>query len=236
MDSEALKRLAALKAMEWIEDGMVLGLGTGSTVRHLLEELGAARSRGELGSIVGVPTSEDTRRRAEALGIPLSDLSRHPEIDLTLDGADEVDPQLDLIKGLGGALLREKIVATASRAFIVLVDNSKIVDQLGQKAPLPVEIDPFSHGIQEIFLRGLGCEPRLRLASSGEPFRTDGGSWILDCHFARGIDDPGAIAAALDTRPGIIEHGLFLKMADRVIVASDDGIEVLERAEEGSCR
>src|SRR5690606_5905899 len=142
--------------------------------------------------------SEDTRRRADELGIPLSNLEAHPRLDITLDGADEFDPQLDLIKGLGGALLREKLVAIASDRLVILADESKRVDRLGPKAPLPVEIDPFGLGIQLPFLRELGCEPRVREARPDEPYRTDGGNLIVDCHFDGGIPEPSAVALALD--------------------------------------
>ncbi len=232
--SEELKRAVGFEAAALIEEGMTVGLGTGSTVRYLLEAVGERRRRGELASIVGVPTSEDTRRRAEGLGIPLTDLSASPRIDLTLDGADEVDPALDVIKGLGGALLREKLVATASSRFVVLVDASKRVAQLGEKAPLPVEIDPFSLGIQLPFLRDLGCEPVLREGADGAPFLTDGGNLIVDCHFPQGIADAEALAATLDRRPGIFEHGLFLGMVERVLVGTENGVEVTTRSAGGS--
>lgn len=233
MDSESLKRAVGWKAVEWIQDGMVLGLGTGSTVRHLLDAIAGRRAEGELTRIVGVPTSEDTRRRAEALGIPLGDLSSHPRIDVALDGADEVTPDLDLIKGLGGALLREKLVAISAASFIILADHSKLVTRLGEKAPVPVEVDPFGIGIQEPFLRSFGCEPTLRRTPDGHPIATDGGNLLVDCHFRGGIEDPEALALALDRRPGIMEHGLFLGMATRLVVASAGGIEVVERRREG---
>jgi ribose 5-phosphate isomerase A len=227
--SEEQKRAAGERAVGWIEDGMAVGLGTGSTVRYLLEAIARRRAGGELARIVGVPTSEDTRRRAESLGIPLTDLQRHPRLDLAVDGADEVDPGLDLIKGLGGALLREKIVAVASASFVILADESKRVARLGERAPLPVEIDPFGLGIQEPFLRALGCEPRLRRGADGEPLATDGGNLILDCYFEGGIPDVYGVAAALDGRAGIFEHGLFLGLATRAVIATDSGIEVLDR-------
>lgn len=228
-DSESLKRAVGERAVEWIEDGMVVGLGTGSTVRHLLDVIGERRAEGQLQSIVGVPTSEDTRIRATRLGIPLGDLASHPRLDIALDGADEFDPSLDLIKGLGGALLREKLVAVASRSFIALVDESKRVPKLGTRAPVPVEIDPYSVGIQFDFLTGLGCEPRLRKDAQGRDFQTDGGHLIIDCYFPDGLADAEAIALELDRRPGVMEHGLFLGFAERVLVAGGDGVIVLER-------
>jgi ribose 5-phosphate isomerase A len=228
-DTEELKKAAAQRAAEWIEDGMAVGLGTGSTVRHLLEAIRDRLSRGELPNIIGIPTSEATRAHATECGIPLSNLERHPRLDLAIDGADEVDPALDLIKGLGGALLREKVVAAAAADFIVLVDETKRVDRLGTRAPVPVEIDPFSYGFQLPFLRAAGCDPRLRLDRSGGPFRSDGGHLILDCHFPDAVPDPLAFADRLDARPGVLEHGLFLGMCRRVVVAAATGVELLER-------
>jgi ribose 5-phosphate isomerase A len=224
---DELKREVGFRAAALIEDGMMLGLGTGSTVRYLLEAIAERRGRGELVRIVGVPTSEDTRRRSEALGIPLGDLTAFPRLDLALDGADEVDPTLNLIKGLGGALLREKIVVTAAADFIALVDESKRVDRLGRQAPLPVEIDPFSLGIQLPFLRDLGCDPRLRLGPAGGPLRTDGGHVVVDCYFPEGIDDSHALADRLDSRPGVLEHGLFLDCTSQVLVATPSGCQIL---------
>jgi ribose 5-phosphate isomerase A len=226
------KRRAAVRAADFIRDGMVLGLGTGSTVRYLLDEIGARRAAGEWAGIVGVPTSEDTARRARSLGIPIATLADHPVIDLTIDGADEVDPQLDLIKGLGGALMREKIVASVSRAMVVIVDETKIVDRLGTRAPLPVEVEPFAAAVLVPFFRELGADPSLRLDQGGDPYRTDGGNLIFDCRFPAGIEDARALDAALDRRPGVLENGLFIGMARRVVVASADGLKVLSRPEE----
>src|SRR5688572_1586504 len=156
-DAEALKRRAAERAAEWIRDGMTLGLGTGSTVRHLLDVIAERRAAGEWAGVVGVPTSEDTTQRAGRLGIPLATLDERPRVDLTIDGADEVDPELRLIKGLGAALLREKIVAAASRELVIVADDTKVVERLGTRAPLPVEVDPFGAAIQPEFLRALGA-------------------------------------------------------------------------------
>jgi ribose 5-phosphate isomerase A len=231
VSAEEQKRAVGYRAAGYIENGMVVGLGTGSTVRWLLEAIADRRKAGEIRDIVGVPTSDDTVRRATALGIPLGTLDEYSQLDIALDGADEVDPNLDVIKGLGAALLREKIIVTAAKRFVVLVDDSKLVDRLGRKAPLPVEIDPFSLGVQIPFLWGLGAEPVLRKDASGAPLRTDGGHIILDCHFADGIADPAALAAALDTRPGVMEHGLFLNVASQVLIAraGHDEIEIRER-------
>lgn len=225
------KRRAAIRAADYLRDGMVVGLGTGSTVRYLLEEIGARRTRGELMRIVGVPTSDDTSRRARALGIPLGSLEDHPAIDLTIDGADEVDSRLDLIKGLGGALLREKVVASVSRELVIIVDESKLVTRLGTRGPLPVEVDAFAAPVVRPFLTGLGAQPTLRLSASGEPYRTDGGNLILDCRFPDGIEDAGALESALASRPGILESGLFVGMADRVVVAGPDEVRILTRSE-----
>jgi ribose 5-phosphate isomerase A len=231
--AEELKRAAAVRAARWIADGMAVGLGTGSTVRYLLEEIAAQRSRGVWGSIVGIPTSRATESRARELGIPLATLAERPELDLTIDGADEVDPELNLVKGLGGALLREKIVASVSRRLVIVVDASKCVDRLGTRAPLPVEVDPFGAAAQERFLAGLGGEPSLRRGPDGEAFVTDGGNLILDCRFADGIPDPAGLERRLDGRPGVLENGLFLGMASAVVVAAAGGIEVRSRGSEG---
>lgn len=227
-DAEALKRAAAERAAEWIRDGMTLGLGTGSTVRHLLDVIAERRAAGEWQNIVGVPTSDDTEQRARRLGIPLATLAERPRMDVTIDGADEVDPRLRLIKGLGAALLREKVVAAASRELVIVADESKVVDRLGTKAPLPVEVDPFGEPIQIDFIRSLGAEPTLR-AKDGAVVVTDGGNHILDCRFPDGIADPEDVERRLLLRPGILECGLFLGMASAVVIAGSGGIEVRTR-------
>ncbi|HEX6746402.1 MAG TPA: ribose-5-phosphate isomerase RpiA [Longimicrobium sp.] len=232
--AEALKRKAAERAAEWIRDGMTLGLGTGSTVRHLLDVIAERRAAGEWREIVGVPTSVDTERRARALGIPLATLAERPRIDLTIDGADEVDPELRLIKGLGGALLREKIVAAVSAQLVIVADESKVVERLGTRAPLPVEVDPFGEPVQPDFLRSLGCEPVRRTGGDGGPFVTDGGNHVLDCRFARGIGDPQGVERALAMRPGIVESGLFLGMSTAAVIAAAGGVRVLRRGEVAS--
>jgi ribose 5-phosphate isomerase A len=227
--AEALKRKAAERAAEWIRDGITLGLGTGSTVRHLLDVIAERRAAGEWRGVVGVPTSVDTQRRATALGIPLATLAERPRIDVTIDGADEVDPELRLIKGLGGALLREKIVAVASARLVIVADESKLVARLGTKAPLPVEVDPFGEPVQPGFLRALGCEPVLRMRGDGEAYVTDGGNHIFDCRFPGGIGDPEGVERALALRPGIVESGLFLGMATAAVIAATDGVRVISR-------
>jgi ribose 5-phosphate isomerase A len=225
------KRRAAIRAADYLREGMIVGLGTGSTVRYLLDEIAARRAQGDLLSVVGVPTSEETARRARELGIPLGSLEDHPSIDLTIDGADEVDPRLDLIKGLGGALLREKVVASVSRELVIIVDESKLVTRLGTRGPLPVEVDAFAGPVVRPFLAGLGSEPVLRLASSGEAYRTDGGNLIFDCHFPGGIEDARGLEAALASRPGVLESGLFVGMTDRVAVAGARDVRILSRSE-----
>ena len=229
--AEEGKRRAAVRAATFVQDGMIVGLGTGSTVRYLLDEISARIAAGDLRGIVGVPTSEDTARRARSLGIPVASLADHPEIDLTIDGADEVDPRLDVVKGLGGALMREKVVASVSRDLVIIVDESKIVDRLGTRAPLPVEVDPFASPVLIPFFRRIGAEPLLRCSSSGEPFRTDGGNFIFDCRFELGIDDPREMDLMLNRRPGVLENGLFIDMVGRVVVAGPDEVRVMSRGE-----
>lgn len=232
MTNEDLKRLAAAKAAEMeLRPGMKLGLGTGSTARHFVDILGARVRAGE--SYLCVPTSEATRLQAEALGIPLTDLDRIGAIDLTVDGADEFDPALNLIKGGGGALLREKMVASASARMVVIADASKRVGRLGA-FPLPVEIVRFSHGttargIARAFAaEGIACEPRLRRSESGEPCLTDNGNYIVDC-VNGGIADPPALATRLSLIPGVVEHGLFIGLCSAVYLASEEGVAVLCR-------
>jgi ribose 5-phosphate isomerase A len=208
---------------------MRLGLGTGSTVAHFLDVLGDRLRDGALAGVVGVPTSVRTEERARELGIPLAELHDAQPLDLTVDGADEVDPGLDLVKGLGGALLREKMVAQASRRLVIMVDDSKQVRRLGAKAPLPVEVVRFGWRAHIGFLEDLGCEPTLRLGRDGSPFVTDNGNHMLDCRFASGMDDPGAVEDALRARAGVVESGLFLGMATAVVVAGSDGVRVLAR-------
>ncbi len=218
------KRAAAEASLKYVKDGMVLGLGTGSTARYVLEGL-ARRIRDEGLRITGVPTSFATAAAAKLLEIPLTSLEDHPVLDLAIDGADEVDPNLDLIKGLGGALFREKIVAAAAEKFIVVVDDSKIVPRLGTKAPVPVEVHSFGWKSVQGTLEALGAEAVLRMAD-GATFHTDNGNHILDARF-RIIRSPAKLAAAIDAIPGVIGHGLFLNMADVVLVASAKGVRTL---------
>jgi ribose 5-phosphate isomerase A len=227
MSTDALKKVAAEKAVEQIKSGMALGLGSGSTAGYAIDKIGRLWQAGTLTDIVGVPTSEAAANRARQYGLPLTTLNEQPELDLAIDGADEVDPGLNLIKGLGGAMLREKMVVLAARRFVVLVDGSKLVDKLGTRAPLPVEVVQFGWKTQVRWLEALGCIPALR-GGEEQPFITDNGNYIIDCTFPNGIDDPAVLATVLRARVGLVEHGLFLKMAHQVIAAKVDGIQSLE--------
>lgn len=230
MSIDQAKEAAALAALAEVRSGMKLGLGTGSTVYWLLLHLGRALASGTLEKVAGVPTSIDTERRCREFGIPLLELAAHPVLDLAIDGADEIDPQLDLIKGLGGALLREKMVATAAQRFLVIADESKLVERLGEKAPLPVEVVRFAADSHLPFLRSAGASPTLRQEKGGSgPFLTDNSAVIWDCRFERGIPDPLALGSSLDARPGILDHGLFLGLADVAYVATPLGVRVLRR-------
>jgi ribose 5-phosphate isomerase A len=219
MDARAdAKRAAALRAVERVQSGMVLGLGTGSTARFAVEEIGRRLVSGQLRDIVGIPTSRQTRDLAAANGVPVSTLEHHQTVDLTIDGADEVDPARNLIKGHGGALLWEKIVASASRRLVIIVDPSKMVPRLGSTRALPVEVVAFGWHVHQRPIRDLGGEPRLRVDERGDPYRTDEGHYILDCGFTGGIADPVAVDRAIRSRPGVIETGLFLGFDPEVIV------------------
>jgi ribose 5-phosphate isomerase A len=231
MDASALKGAAAERAVSLVHDGMKLGLGTGSTAAEFVSRL-AVRVRGGL-RVVGVPTSERTREQAEREGVPLATLDEIPELDLTVDGADELDDELRLIKGGGGALLHEKIVAAASRRMIVIADGSKRVGQLG-RFPLPIEIVPFGLSATRKAVReavraaGSDGELRLRTGLNGQPFLTDGGHHILDAALGK-IDAPERLAAALVAIPGVVEHGLFIGLASGAILATENGLVELGR-------
>jgi len=212
------KREAAEQAVERVVSGTVVGLGTGSTAAFAVEAIGRRLAEGSLRDIVGIPTSEATRELAEQCGIPLTTLNDHPAVDLTIDGADEVDPDGNLIKGGGGALLWEKIVAAATRDYVIIVDASKMVARLGKGFPLPVEVMPFGWRTHVAAIRDLGAEPLLRAQADGTPFTTDGGHYILDCRFPNGIVDAAAVEQTLTMRPGVVETGLFLGMRPTVIV------------------
>ncbi len=216
------KEVAGRKAAEYVNKGMVVGLGTGSTAVHLIRALGERVAQGL--QIQAIPTSEASARLAKELGIELISLEENPVVDLTIDGADEVDPTLQLIKGLGGALLREKIVAAASARRIIIVDPSKLVAHLGAHAPLPVEVVPFGWPVVQRFMVEEKIIADLRLRPEGdEPFVTDNGNYILDCRFPQGIPDPAFTESWLNHLPGVVENGLFVNMADLVIVGYEDG-------------
>jgi ribose 5-phosphate isomerase A len=231
MNADSQKRAAAARAVEFVRPGMRVGLGTGSTAKHFVELLGE-RVRGGL-DIVAVPTSEATHADAKRCGIALTTLDETPELDLTIDGADEIGPDLVLIKGGGGALLREKIVAAASARMIVIADESKWVAALG-RFPLPIEIAPFgaeaTRRAVDKAISGLqnAVPLPLRQGKDGHAFVTDGGHWIIDAALGR-IDDPRAMAHALSAIPGVMEHGLFIDLAQTAIIAGTDGIRIVER-------
>jgi ribose 5-phosphate isomerase A len=229
MDAGSQKRAAAERALAFVRPGMRLGLGTGSTAKHFVDLLGE-RVRAGL-DVIAVPTSEATHKQALACGIPLTTLDETPTLDLTIDGADEIAPDLSLIKGGGGALLREKIVAAASAQMIVIADDSKWVAALG-RFPLPVEIAPFGAGATRVAVeRALGVSPEAltaRHGKDGHPFVTDGGHLILDAALGR-IDDPRAAGLALGAVPGVMEHGLFLDLAHMAVLGGPDGVRIVER-------
>jgi ribose 5-phosphate isomerase A len=228
---DELKRQAAARALEGVRDGMKLGLGTGSTAKHFVELLGEKVRAGM--KVIGVPTSEATRADAVRCGIALTTLDDIDRLDLTVDGADEIDPQLNLIKGGGGALLREKIIAAASDRMIVIADDTKWVDVLG-RFPLPVEVVPFGlaatrRAIAEAFAKGgVSGQMVVRKGKDGHVFVTDGGHWIVDAHLGR-IEDASRLAGLLSAIPGVVEHGLFIGLASTAVLAGGQGIRVIER-------
>jgi ribose 5-phosphate isomerase A len=230
MDSDSLKMRAAARALEFVRPGMKLGLGTGSTAAKFVEILGGQVKAGL--DVVCVPTSERTRALAERYGVPLTTLDEHPELDLTIDGADEIDAHLRLIKGAGGALLREKIVAMASERMVVIADASKRVDQLGA-FPLPVEIVQFGARatlrMMEAAAEDIGCVGpiTLRKTTAGENFVSDNGNFIVDCSFGT-IVEPESLGDVLEMIPGVVEHGLFIGIADTAILAGPEGLQVIE--------
>lgn len=230
MSSDDFKRQAAEAAIELVESGMRLGLGTGSTAKHFVDLVGARVKSGL--DVICVPTSEATRVQAQSLGIRLTTLDETPELDMTVDGADELDASLRLIKGGGGALLREKIVAAASTRLVIIADVSKKVAQLG-RFPLPVEVVPFGHIATLSLMRDLAGESgatgdyRLRIGTGGKPFVTDNGNYIYDCAFSA-IADPELLDEALRMVPGVVENGLFLGLADVAFVAGPSGVHTIE--------
>ncbi len=226
MNTDELKRRAAEKAVELVQDGMIVGLGHGSTAHFAHVAIARRLQEGSLKNILAVPCSRQVEAEARKLGIPLTTLDEHPVVDVTIDGADEVDPRLNLIKGGGGALLREKVVAQASKQEIIIVDEGKLSPALGTRWALPVEVVPLGVAPVSAFIRSLGAEPVLRQKADGQPFVTDQGNYILDCRFGP-MKNPAEIARALCDRAGIVEHGLFIGLASMVIVGKADGVEVL---------
>ena len=227
---DQLKRLAAWYAVDMLEPGMIVGLGHGSTAAHAVRRIGELHADGRLGGLLAIPCSKQVERMAQELGIPLASLDHHPVVDVTIDGADEVDPNLDLIKGGGGALLREKIVAQASRREVIVVDEAKRSLVLGTRWALPVEVVPFGWPAQAAFVTSLGADVALRLRLDGDPFLTDQGNYLLDCRFGP-ILQPASLASRLDARAGIVAHGLFIGLATDVIVARPAGILHLKRTD-----
>jgi ribose 5-phosphate isomerase A len=227
-DISRLKQEAAEQAVDLVKSGMIVGLGHGSTAAFAVKLIARLLKAGFLSDILGIPCSLQVEDEARGLGIPLTTLDEHPIIDVTIDGADEVDPNLDLIKGGGGALLREKIVAQASRREIIVIDESKLSPSLGTRWPVPVEVVSFGLRGQIHYLESLGGQVRLRQTSNGDRFTTDQGNLILDCDFGA-IADPENLASKLEARAGIVEHGLFLGLATEVIVANAKGVRRLTR-------
>lgn len=220
------KKIAAEKAVEQIESGMIVGLGTGSTALFAIKRIAELLESGKLNNIVGIPTSLATEDEALKAGIRVGLLDEFPEIDITIDGADEVDRNLYLIKGGGGALLKEKIIAQASERVIIVVDESKLSNQLGEKWALPVEVVPMALEVEKRFLKTIGGSPMVRERRGGY-FVTDEGNYIIDASFGV-IKDPENLASKLHERAGIVEHGLFLNIASQVIVAGKNGIKILD--------
>jgi len=220
-----LKERAAEAAVKYVKNGMVVGLGSGSTASIAIKMIGE-RVRGGM-DIVGIPTSRDSEILGKSVGIKIGELKDHPQVDITIDGADEVDPKLNLVKGLGGALVREKIVAVATKMEIIVIDDTKLVDYICQKSPLPVEIVKFAHESTVRRLQGFGCTPKLRMWDGGL-YVTDNGNYIADCKFDR-IDDPAKMESDLNLVPGVVDNGLFVGLAHKVIVATERSVRTLEK-------
>ncbi len=227
---DELKQKAGNRAVEFVKHNMVVGLGSGSTTEYAIRRIAQMLKAGEIHGIVVIPTSIRTEKLARELDIPLVGFESHLKIDLTIDGADEVDTELNLIKGGGGALLREKVVAQASRRNIIIVDDSKLVAKLGSGWALPVEVIPFARPTEECFLSEIGAQVSLRKNDDGTPYRTDQNNMILDSDFGP-LEDPNDVAARLNERAGIVEHGLFLALATDVLVARQEGVEHLTRTQ-----
>lgn len=229
MSVAELKRLSAETAANLVQSNSIVGLGTGSTAVYAVKRIGERLASGELENVVGIATSRRTEAEAHQYGVPLTTFAEHPAIDITIDGADEIDPQCNLIKGGGAALLREKIVAQASKRLIIVADESKLVKQLGENWALPVEVLVYGAESQRAYLERLGAVVSIRKSADGHLFHTAQGNLIFDCQFGL-IADPFLLARQLDARAGIVEHGLFLEMAEQVIVAGPLGIKILRRS------
>ncbi len=225
-ERDAYKKQAAEAAVELVRSGMTLGLGHGSTMKFALEAIARKMRKGEIHDIVGIPCSKQTEAEMIRLGIPAEDLNSLASIDMTIDGADEVDPDLNLIKGGGGALLREKIVAQASQRNVIIVDEVKLSPALGTKHFLPLEVLPFGWERQRGFLNSIGGKATLRIDADGKPMLSDQGNYLLDCEMGP-ISDPASLARKLEQRSGILEHGLFIGLATEVYAAGPDGVKHL---------
>jgi len=229
---EALKKAAAHEAVTQVRSGMVVGLGTGSTAKYAVLRIGELMRDGQLRGVVGIPSSIQTEALAREAGVPLATFDQHPQIDLTIDGADEVDPDLNLIKGGGGALLREKILAQASLCNVIIVDDSKLSDRLGTHWSLPVEVIPFAVKPEQKYLESAGARVTLRTGADGTPVHTDQNNLILDAAFGP-IARPSQLAADLDHRAGIMAHGLFIGTTREVLIAGTDGVRRLKKKSPG---
>lgn len=225
---DRLKKEAGISAVDFVQSGMVLGLGTGSTAKFAVEEIGLRLKDGRLKDIVGIPSSIQTEKRAREHGIPIITFDERQEIDLTIDGADEVDPDLNLIKGGGGALLREKVLAQSSSRNVMIVDESKLTPVLGTHWPVPIEVIPFAWRPVANYLKSLGAEPVLRMDNKETPYTTDQDNYIIDAHFGP-ISNPDELGIKLAQRAGVVEYGLFLGTASEVIVATSHGIRYQKR-------
>ena len=223
-----LKKQAAIKAVEYITDGKIVGLGSGSTVQFALDEIARKLKNGELKNILGIPTSKHTEARANELGIPLTTLDSHPQIDITIDGADNVDDDLNLIKGGGGCHLHEKIIAQATKELIIIVDERKMSSRLGEKFYVPVEIVQKALRTETIYIESIGAKVEQRFFENGKPYLTDENNYILMCNFGA-IENPEELARKLNVRAGIAEHGLFIGMTSKVVIAGENGIIVKEK-------
>lgn len=230
---EDAKRRAAGAAASHIESGSVIGLGTGSTALHFIRAVGSLLGSGEISDILAVPTSRRTEAEAKKAGIPLTSLDEHPEIDLAVDGADQLNEALDAIKGGGGALLREKVVASASETYILIVDEGKLTPRLGEGFPLPIEALPFSLGSVKLKVEKMGARTSLRAMKGGaEPYVTDNGNYVLDADFGY-ISEPRALEAELKGIPGVLETGLFLGYADLAYVGTPEGVRAMRKSSQG---